>query len=302
MRVMNSEISDNHVFSNQAISLDNYRTINKTSPIPTVSGRYGFIDSRAVAEASIHEGWSPRSVSERRVRTIERIGYQPHVIRFSSMNLPAVKGDQVPEIIFFNSHDAMATARISFGVFSMICTNKMVVCTAQIAEYIIRHNLHAREIAQEAIHNMMNHAPQIGDRIRELTARQMNHEEQLDYASQTLPVKFNDAFLASHEINIEKLIKPVRPADNPGNLYGLFNIIQEKYIKGGVIIQKRPAPVTNAPAGDMIIEAEFEPVGASYKPEKVKGPRSSRKLTSVTEDLRINKELWLTAEEYLTTN
>lgn len=299
MRIGNRIIHEEYEDPSAIIDLTQYKTITAQRPVDTASARYGFVNTLEVAQEFIKAGWQPRTVSERRLRktNLEMTGFQPHFIHFHNDNLPAVMGTQHPEIIFKNGHDCMTPAEILFGVFSTVCSNALIVCAAMLAAVRIKHGTTARAIVGEATANMIRNAPAIAGRIETLSARRLCFEEQLQFAQRALPVKFNDSFRASHDFNLRELVKPQRNADRPDNLYGLFNIVQEKFIKGGVMMQRRPDVFTNAAAGGLVIDADYEVI-----PEHEPGPRRSRKVTGALEGIRINQELWNTAEEYLTVN
>jgi len=292
MRIENRIIQEE-----KGVDLTSYKTITADRPIDKASTRYGFVNTLEVAQEFIRAGWQPRTVSERRLRktSFDRIGFQPHFVHFHNPDLPAVMGTQYPEIIFKNGHDCMTPAEILFGVFSTVCSNSLIVCASMLASVRIKHGSAARQIVQDATVTMIRNAPKIAGRIEILSDRKLCFEEQLQFAQLALPVRFDSAFRATHDFNLRRLIQPQRPNDKPDNLYGLFNIIQERFIKGGVIMRAYPAEYTNAAAGGMVIDADYEVI---REPK----PRRSRRVTGVLEELRINQELWNKTEEYLTIN
>jgi hypothetical protein len=173
----------------------------------------------------------------------------------------------------------------------------MVVCSSSYSEYIIKHNLNARQIVDESIASICDAVPKMNNTILALADYRMGRDMKLDFAQKCLPAKFSPDFLATHEVNLPELIAPQRDDDKRDDLYCTFNIIQEKFIKGGVMITKLPPLITNAPVGEDALTINMEE--SAFRTFE---PRRSRLVRSPVSDVTINRALWKIAEEYYTAN
>jgi predicted deacetylase len=86
-------------------------------PIEDVSNRYTFIPTISIVDVFRDSRWYLVEVKESSVRTVNKKGYQKHLIRFRHLDHILTKEDDIPETILTNSHDKTSSFIIKLGVF-----------------------------------------------------------------------------------------------------------------------------------------------------------------------------------------
>ena len=271
-----SQPSRNGVMPDGSICLD---SVNQDHAKETVSSKYSFIPTNRVLNVLKEEGWIPTKAQESRVRKENKQGFQKHLIRLQNINheisngeLQLTSSDIVPEIILSNSHDAGASFCIMAGLFRMVCANGMIVADSMFGANKIRHLGYTDDKVKEAIYNVVEATPKIFNRVQEFQSIQLKEEERMAFAESALQLRFDDEQL--QELNtsatIQRLLTSRRPEDANTTLWNTFNIIQEKFLKGGrFAINKERAVYAN----------------------------KTREVKSISENIRLNKSLWALTEK-----
>lgn len=230
------------------------------------SDRYTFIPTSAVLAGMKAEGFEVYAAGQSRTRLEGKRDFTRHVLRLRHADMVGrqVKvGDSIPEIILTNSHDGSSGYQLSSGFFRLVCSNGMVVGTNQ-ATVKVRHSGNVMGEVIEGATRILDDL-QIGmDRIQEFQGIQLVRDEQLALANAAVQVRWGDA---PAPVLPSALLSIRRWDDKSDDLWTTFNRIQESLIKGGVRGR-------NANGGRM----------------------STRAVTSVNEDMRLNKALWTLAD------
>lgn len=243
--------------------------VNAISAAPKCSSRYGFISTSDVVTAFGEAGFTPRSIQLARVVKEEKRGYQKHLIRFQHESLKLkVGGDSLPEVILFNSHDGTTAARLSLGLFRLVCSNGMVVGKS-FEEYRVSHRASGVGNFIQAAHRILEQVPILTDRVIRYQQQTMSDAAIEDFSVKALQLRYDqpaeDASLDDVYEWRNRLahISCIRRYDDAApNLWSVFNRIQENLIN-----PRR--------GSDM------------------------RRVTAPFTDVKINKELWDIAETYL---
>jgi hypothetical protein len=80
------------------------------APMPGASHRYTFLPTGQLVAAMRQEGWKPVEARQMGVRSIARLGFQRHMVRFQRRDVVAEVNDFAPEVILLNSHDRSSEA------------------------------------------------------------------------------------------------------------------------------------------------------------------------------------------------
>jgi len=240
------------------------------------SERYTFVPSTDVLAGLRGAGWFPVKAAENRVRKADRKGFQSHMIRFRrDTNLLDV-GDIIPELVLRNSHDGVSAYVFEAGLFRCVCKNQMTVADSLFQRISVKHvGLTSSDII-EASYRVLDDLPKVIDSAQAMKALTLTRDEQLAFATQALVVKYGEndgqgGVTVNAPIAADKLLTVRREADKAPTLWNTFNAVQENVIRGGI----RPD----------------RPAGAKRRPSK------TRAVTSITEDIRLNKALWALGEE-----
>lgn len=274
------------------VDLTNLKSVNAEHALNGTSGKYAFIPTTRVIDTLESQGWFPAKASEKRVNSVVRQGFQEHLIRFRQQNDVVQVGDLIPEIVLKNSHDGLSSFQIMAGIFRLVCSNGMIVADSLFATHRIKHIGYRDQDVIDATFSVMSTTPKIMNRVEEFKQVILSPQEQLVLAESALTAKYGepkeDEVPLNQKFNLEWLAFPVRKQDrmtdvgrleNRGlninlaenTLWNSFNILQEKLVEKGGRFAKAQANSIRV--------------------------KKARKVTSVSENVRINQALWQLAEK-----
>lgn len=238
------------------------------APAAKVSERYEFIPTTQVIELLGREGWTPVSADQTRSKTAEGRDFVKHVVHFQNKSVKQI-GDSLPELILTNSHNGMAAFNIMAGLYRLVCSNGLVAFSAAFGSHSIKHvGFKATEVL-DASYKIIQDVPMLANSVDEMSSVALSRDEQMAFANSALTLKYDDG---KAPIAAEQLLMTRRYEDRQENLWTTFNAVQENLIKGGLKGRTRNAN------------------GRSRR-------ASTRAITSVGENLKMNKALWQLAEE-----
>jgi hypothetical protein len=231
-----------------------------------LSDRYAFIPTTRVVNLLRSQGWQPVKANQAKAMTIDGRSFVKHVIRFQSENHGAPSlTDSVPELVLTNSHNGASAFNLMMGIYRMVCANGMVAGDTWHKESI-RHVGFKDDAVIEASYRVVGQAKEIGERVAEFQSINLTRDEQLAFARSSLTAHYGENVST---IRPEVLLMPRRyQEDKKTDLWTTFNVIQENSIKGGLRSVNRTT-----------------------------GRRSTtRAVTSVDKDVKLNRALWQLAE------
>lgn len=251
----------------QTIELTKYQSINQIQEREGLSDVYSYIPTTRVIDTLAKQGWQPVNAQE--VKARNNPGFQKHLIRFRQENTSY--NEEIPEIVLTNSHDGKASFQLMAGIFRCVCSNGLIVADSMFAAHRILHKGYTDEAVINAAYDVIEHTPKVINRISDFKAIPLTKDEQVAFVESALPIKYDEERLKDLQgvFSIDRFIKPQRKEDVNSNLWNTYNLIQEKFIKGGRYL--------NNPR--------------SYRPEKARG------CNNITENVRINKALWMLTEK-----
>jgi len=229
-----------------------------------VSNKYHFIPTINIVEEIKSHNWHPVSVSEAGVRDIEKEGYQQHCVRFRHFEDLLNPGENVVELLLFNSHDRSKAFSISAGIYRFVCANGLVLSDAVFESYKIKHLGKRENDVASAIANITAIKSTLMDKVAYLECINLSQVEKETFAKSSIALRFDEHL----EVNPNDLLVPHRPEDCKDDLYTTLNVIQENLLRGNV------SGVNNES-------------GRRF---------TSKEITSISKDVSINKGLWDIAE------
>jgi Domain of unknown function (DUF932) len=243
-----------------ALNLERIPSIYATHPSVKVSEKYGFIPTSVIVHALERSGFVPVKASAAR-SSLERAAFAKHLIRFRHReHMNTQVGDWLPEVVLVNSHDGSSSYQIMAGVYRLVCSNGLVVGNS-FAEARVRHTKNAPDEIVDASFRVIESLPGIADGIESMRAITLESGERKAFATAALTLRYPD----EAPIRPAQLLGTRRSADTSSDLWTTFNVLQENLLQGG---QRR-----------------------------TDSRRRTRKISSVSEDVRLNRSLWTLAEE-----
>lgn len=237
---------------------------NKQSP--RVSNKYTFISTSTVLDDMNKLGWEPYNASQRKSRKSADALFTKHLIRLRNNEVGKI-GDSIPEVVLTNSHDGRNAFTLHAGLFRLVCSNGLVIADTTFEQVKIKHQWYSFDEIRKIMDNMLAVVPKVITHVQELNSVILNDDQQLDFASQALLTRYPKG---NENLNIEDLLSPVRQGDRGDQLWKIFNVIQEKLIKGGLVFNN--------------------------KKEKM---QKLRPIINIDRRIEVNKKLWELTEAYV---
>jgi hypothetical protein len=249
-----------------------------TKPAEGVTDRYTFIESKEIVQKILDLGWELHSAKQNGPNPFSR-----HMIRFSNPGMGYFKqgNDNVkPQIILDNSHNRASGLQLHLGLFRLVCTNGLVIAIPGMYSGIkFRHMGVDKEELRKVLEASAEQYKLVGDHITDMQEVKMNDDQSEEFAIRAVATREPHMFINEDgTINVNKvtastnpkeIISPIRGEDRIDNLWTVFNIIQERMIKGG------------------------------YSRQTASGRNSTvRGLTNAVRNVELNKQIWGIAESY----
>lgn len=243
-----------------SISLDSLRqrvpAIFTKTPSPKVSNRYSFADSEYYLQKFIDADWFIHSA-----RQVSKSEYAPHQVILRNKDIATV-GDLLPQLIFTNSHNGIKKMTMDTGIYRLVCSNGLVVPTSITQSLSIKHIDLGDSTTDTIVNSFYEKIPIIMNNIDRMRNKILTNDEIDNFTYNALQIRFINAV----GININDVVKPLRLEDNSDDLWTVFNVVQEKIIRGGIQLPSK---------------------------------RHSKPINNFVNDNDINTKLWQLAEQYI---
>ena len=172
------------------------------------------------------------------------------------------------QAVIRNSHDGTATLSVSAGLFRLVCSNGLTVPTSVAESFRIRHSGLDISTVREITDGFAQKLPMIERSVSKMQTVKMSEAQVVDFVQKSQLLRWESGSVPM-SLKIEDILNPVRAEDNIKTLWNTFNIVQEKFVRGGVSYQNnRGRSVT------------------------------MRKLDNIQKVNKLNTQLWELAETY----
>lgn len=250
---------------------------------PNVSDKYVQANTATVIDDLSKMGWYPVQAKQCRGKKNSSGVRSFHMVAFQNPNVRIIKtldnGEKVvdtyPRIILTNSHDGFNSFKFMLGLFRLVCSNGLVVCNNQMVDMSIRHINYDFEELRKVVASAIAEVPNIVNTMNDMRKTILNEEEKVSIAKEVIKIRKglnSDEMIEVDKEVIDDILKPLREEDKKHDLWTIFNICQEKMIKGGFNLLS-----------------------------KTNKMRKQRNITSIKKDTEFNQRLWHTATRYLKT-
>lgn len=234
------------------------------APAKHVSAKYQFIDTRQVVEMMTAEGFQVAEASTRRNRNaVTQTGV--HMIDFRHPDAPKIAG-VAPRVLFINSHDGSRKARAMVGAFRFVCSNGLITGTT-LESVVAKHSGDAAAELVKRMRELSKNTLPMFKQIEQWSRISISTQRAEEFARLASILRWGTADM----VPVESLLTVRRAGDDAGDLWSVFNRVQESTTKGGL-----------------------EGRGASGRRTQ------TRELREVTVNARYNSALWQLAEEFAT--
>lgn len=175
-----------------------------------------------------------------------------------------INGQQVPEIIILNSHGGESSFQLIPGIFRSVCTNSLV-CGQSFGEIRVPHRGDIVGKVIEGAYDVLGVFDRVEEKRDAMQSLILPPPAQHALAKAALTYRFGEEHQPVTEAQI---LTPRRYEDRKDDLWTVFNRLQENLIKGGL------------------------------SGRSAQGKRSrTRAVNGIDGDIRLNRALWVMAEE-----
>ena len=239
------------------------------------SDKYGFISTMDIL-LGLRDRFAITKAMQSRVRKDgTRQAFTKHMVRLRARNVPGVQelGGIFPELVLINSHDGSGSYQLYAGLFRLVCSNGMVICSEEYGRVKLRHNANAVGDVIDASYTVVNQANEAIERAGQWARIETTRDQQMALAEAVHELRFDPGSEAAKAIPAERLLAPRRMADNRNDLWHVVNRVQENAIKGGI-------------------------AGRAWNATTGRGRWStSRAVTGVDQDIKLNRAIWAFGEK-----
>ena len=249
----------------------------KTSPTnPGVSNKYIMATTMDVVNDMAKLGWFPVDAKQCKMKKNSKGIRSFHMISFQNPGLKIINGTQVeayPRIILQNSHDGFNSFKFMCGIYRLVCSNGLIVADEEFANLAIRHINYTFEELRDTINTVIGKLPEKLRVLNSMRTVELSEDDKKDFAKKVIKIRKGidvDDNLDISDDTLTDILTPVRDEDKGNTLWNVFNVLQEKVIKGNF----------------MFSDGE-------------KKARKMRKIVSPIKDIKINSELFNIANSYI---
>ena len=244
---------------------------------PNTSDRYTFASTERLIDDMAKLGWGVTECKQQRpnkrtnVRSFHTLAFQnPEVFTTNE------KGeiDAFPRIIVSNSHDGFHSFKFMSGIFRLVCSNGLIVADAQFTAFSVRHINYSYEELQKIVAQSIEFTKKKVAVINDMQATKLSEDQKRELARKAIAIRKGvkewDTLKVSDE-DLEGILEPKRDEDKGDDLWNVFNVLQERVIKGDFTLGKT----------------------------KTGKNRKARPITGAAKDIDVNQSLFVAASEYL---
>lgn len=237
---------------------------------PGVSEKYTYANTETVINDMAKLGWYPVEAKQCRQKKGSSGIRSFHIVALQNdeMKLPGPDGktESYVRIIIQNSHDGFNSFKFMCGLYRCICSNGLVLADAEFASLSIRHINYSFDELRNVVSSIIDKVPIVISTMERMKSVVLTDEDKRNLATKVLKirkgVKESEKFNVDEE-TISDILTPLRKEDESDDLWTVFNVCQEKMIKGG-----------------------FSASGKNNK------HRKQRTITSIKKDIDYNQKLW----------
>ena len=241
-------------------------SIFTTQPSYKVSDKYTFMPTTILVDDLGKLGWQPYEATQRKSRNTKDSEFTKHLIRFRNKSVGQL-GDSIPEVVLTNSHDGRNSFNLHAGLFRLVCMNGLIIANTTFKQVSIKHQWYNMNEITNVTNSMIEKIPAIIENINMMDSRELNTVEKRGFAKKAMLTRWPKG---NEMLDIDDILQAVREGDKGDSVWKIYNVIQEKLIKGGLVFNNHR--------------------------EKI---QKLRPLINIDRKVEVNKNLWELAESYV---
>ncbi len=208
------------------------------------SSRFTYIPTSEVIDGLIAQGFQPFSAVQGNSRIEGKTEFTKHMIRFRHQSAALSElGQDIPEVVLINAHDGTSAYKLMSGLFRKVCSNGLVIQSAQLDELSIPHKGDVVNRVIEGSFEIIGQSRKALGTVDSWRQLRLSAGEQNVFAEAAHTLRFADAEgTVETPITVSQLLRPRRSEDRAegdwqrpaSDLYRTMNVVQENVIRGGL--------------------------------------------------------------------
>jgi len=253
--------------NNKTVANIGLSSIVQNAKHDTLSKRYNFLDTKVVLGDMAELGWLPVKAQQKAVRKPEYEGFQLHTIMLANKSLETSSMTTLPRLTLKNGHDGKTPIEFLISLFEKVCANGLFVASHNFENMRFTHVQYNQEDLRKAITASIKNLSGTLEVVEDMKQLTLDKPERLKFAKKAIEMTFDGE---KYSVKPEEMLYNHRLAQKEPTLWNTYNTIQEHIIRGGV------------------------------RQQRSDGTRiRSRGIGSINRNIKVNKNLWTLAEEYL---
>jgi len=198
-----------------------------TKPSPKMSDKYVFVPTMDILDNFQKQGWELSSVKQTGLGV-----HGVHELRLRNGGLPKV-GDCLVEAIIRNSHNGMATFSVSAGLHRLVCSNGLTVPTSLSESFNLRHQRFDLDEVKQLTESFAERLPIIQSSVDRMMTKVLTTPEKIQFVKQAINTRWKTGTVPA-TLDVMAIMYPKREEDKKNDLWTVFNVVQENFIRGGL--------------------------------------------------------------------
>ena len=198
-----------------------------TKPSPKMSDKYVFVPTMDILDNFQKQGWELSSVKQTGLGV-----HGVHELRLRNGGLPKV-GDCLVEAIIRNSHNGIATFSVSAGLHRLVCSNGLTVPTSLSESFNLRHQRFDLDEVKQLTESFAERLPIIQSSVDRMMTKVLTTPEKIQFVKQAINTRWKTGTVPA-TLDVMAIMYPKREEDKKNDLWTVFNVVQENFIRGGL--------------------------------------------------------------------
>lgn len=243
--------------------------VASTQAASNVSDKYVHVPTMELVDDMAKLGWGVSDVKQ--VGSKKGLNkFKKHLVTFSNESI-VIKGDDgetvYPQILLTNSHDGLSSFQFRAGLFRLVCSNGLVIATEDFGQMRIRHKGYSFQELKKTVMELVEELPVTVETLNKFREVVLSDEQKHELAMKAIGIRFGEN---GAEVDVQEILKPTRKEDEGSDLWTVFNVIQEKMVRG------------------------------KFKYKTIKGRnKTARTIKNFNRDVKLNEELYQLAESFI---
>jgi hypothetical protein len=142
------------------------------------------------------------------------------------------------EAIVRNSHNGMSTFSVSAGLHRLVCSNGLTVPTSVADKFNVRHSGFELDDVKRLMDGFSKKLPLIQGSVGRMMERELSMDEKIEYVQKSAKIRWAEGSIPT-DAQLVNLLTPNRVEDDKNDLWTTFNVVQEKFVRGGFDYQTK---------------------------------------------------------------